>query len=774
MPEVTAGHTFFLEEWELQPGDLISYYVVARDNRTGSGEEAVSDIYFIDVRPFRRDYSQAEQRPQAGGQQGGARGQGGMGGSLSELQREVVAATFNLLRDREGYTTEEFSENTVSVALAQGRVREEVSGLLEQMNSRGISQSDPHFQEIAELLPGAIEDMESAEGLLREQEPEDALAPEQQALRVLLKAEETYERQVAQQQGGGGGGGGGGGANADELADLFELELDKLQNQYETVQRGERQQADDQVDELMERLKELARRQQQEIERQRRRAEAQQGTGGGSGGDTQRALAEEAEETARQLQELSRRTGDERLAETARRLQEAAEAMRRSASGSGRSQGVADAASALDDLDQAQRRLERTREDRAQEEILDALDRVNRLAESQEEVRQGVERLSDAPGEREAGIRRLHERKDEMLRETYELERDLVQMQQSVFGENPEASEELGDAAEAISEAKLKEKLAYSKGIVEQRDRETALRWEEEIAGDIENLRREVAEAARVFEGGVPDREMEEALDETRDLVRGTESLGRRLQARGEAEGSQEQQEGAGESRGDQPGQGDEQGQSGGQGNDQAQGAGEQRGQSGEGGEQTGEGRGQAGEQGGQSDQGREGGGQGQAQGEGQEGGGRGGEATEGTRADATQRDPGPMGGATRGDPRPFTEEEIRQFTREFAQRLAQARDLRGALEEAGRDVGDLDDAIRAMEALREEEAYGDLPQIALLQEQLRESLKRLEFVLRREVEGEDQGRAALSGTDDVPEGFRRLVEEYFRSLARRSGGGGT
>ena len=41
----------------------------------------------------------------------------------------------------------------------------------------------------------------------------------------------------------------GGGADADDLADLFELELDQLQNQYETVERGEREQANEQVDE---------------------------------------------------------------------------------------------------------------------------------------------------------------------------------------------------------------------------------------------------------------------------------------------------------------------------------------------------------------------------------------------------------------------------------------------------------------------------------------------------------------------------------------------
>ena len=77
-----------------------------------------------------------------------------------------------------------------------------------------------------------------------------------------------------------------------------------------------------------------------------------------------------------------------------------------------------------------------------------------------------------------------------------------------------------------------------------------------------------------------------------------------------------------------------------------------------------------------------------------------------------------------------------------------------------------------AMEELGDPETYGDLPQIALLQEQIRENLRRLEFTLRREIEGETPGRAALTGSDEVPEGFRKLVEEYFKNLARRGGGG--
>jgi hypothetical protein len=50
--------------------------------------------------------------------------------------------------------------------------------------------------------------------------------------------------------------------------------------------------------------------------------------------------------------------------------------------------------------------------------------------------------------------------------------------------------------------------------------------------------------------------------------------------------------------------------------------------------------------------------------------------------------------------------------------------------------------------------------------------LKRLEFGLRRDVEGEADQRATLTGADEVPDGYRRLVEEYYRTLARGGPGG--
>jgi hypothetical protein len=63
---LSGAHTFFLEEYSLKPGDFISYYAKARDNGAEGGHESTSDIYFMEVRPFDRNFRQAQQ--QGGGE----------------------------------------------------------------------------------------------------------------------------------------------------------------------------------------------------------------------------------------------------------------------------------------------------------------------------------------------------------------------------------------------------------------------------------------------------------------------------------------------------------------------------------------------------------------------------------------------------------------------------------------------------------------------------------------------------------------------------------
>ena len=66
LPEVSAGHTFYFEELGVQPGDFVSYFARAADNDGVAGpKRASSDLYFVQVRPLKKEFRRAES--QAGG-----------------------------------------------------------------------------------------------------------------------------------------------------------------------------------------------------------------------------------------------------------------------------------------------------------------------------------------------------------------------------------------------------------------------------------------------------------------------------------------------------------------------------------------------------------------------------------------------------------------------------------------------------------------------------------------------------------------------------------
>jgi hypothetical protein len=57
--KVSGTHTFFLEELNLEPGDIIAYHAEALDNNTRSGPSGgVSEIYFIEIRPFKERFEE--------------------------------------------------------------------------------------------------------------------------------------------------------------------------------------------------------------------------------------------------------------------------------------------------------------------------------------------------------------------------------------------------------------------------------------------------------------------------------------------------------------------------------------------------------------------------------------------------------------------------------------------------------------------------------------------------------------------------------------------
>jgi hypothetical protein len=85
--------------------------------------------------------------------------------------------------------------------------------------------------------------------------------------------------------------------------------------------------------------------------------------------------------------------------------------------------------------------------------------------------------------------------------------------------------------------------------------------------------------------------------------------------------------------------------------------------------------------------------------------------------------------------------------------------------------VSQLDRMIAQLRALEAARVYSDAEELQRLQGAVVEGFKSFEFALRRAVEGDLRDRPLLGGTSDVPPEYRKMVEDYYKALARREAG---
>ena len=126
------------------------------------------------------------------------------------------------------------------------------------------------------------------------------------------------------------------------------------------------------------------------------------------------------------------------------------------------------------------------------------------------------------------------------------------------------------------------------------------------------------------------------------------------------------------------------------------------------------------------------------------------------------------QGGGGWGDRRPagYSPDDVRQFRNEVRQWTREAENLRRSLQQQRIDPKELDAILRNLRALDSDKVYQDASERARLQSQVTEGVKRFEYGLRRRLEGTGN-QVLLSGSDEVPEQFRKLVEQYYKSLSK-------
>ncbi|MPZ17044.1 MAG: DUF4175 family protein [Luteitalea sp.] len=304
---VTGGHTLFLEELDVQPGDFVSYYARAVDVGRGKRPtEARSDIFFLEVRPFAEEFAAAQSQAMA---------MAGGGGGLKDLaaaQKDLIIATWKLERRANGGQS---TQDIRALGRAQAELRDQAAQQAARASFGGLRRQrdgDDDDDQAGARLPiaRAVEAMSRAAEALSKQQTSAALPHEMEAYNQLLRAGADVQRRlVARQQGGGRGGGRSG---TEDLSALFDRELLREQTTNYAQQSTASQASESRESSALERLRELARRQDDLARAQRELARNRARTNDEEVKRHLERLTREQEELERQARELARELDEQR------------------------------------------------------------------------------------------------------------------------------------------------------------------------------------------------------------------------------------------------------------------------------------------------------------------------------------------------------------------------------------------------------------------------------------------------------------------------------
>ena len=361
--KANLNHLLELELLKMQPGGLISYYLWAEDlGPDGALRKNYSDIFFGEIRPFEEIFRQGQpgqSSSQQSEQQDGASSQQDPAMQLAEMQKEIISATWNIRRRPSGSALSDQDSEDLNVVLeSQEEAMNQAQTMLEELTdaeaTEAMNQAREAMSQAADSLYDGVHDR-SLTALSQ------ALVHEQQAYQWLLKSRPN-ESNVTQGQGGGGGGGGG-----RSQQQLNQLDLTEEQDRYETQSQASGSQTTEQNESLQQlnRLKDLARRQEDLNERLQ---------------ELQTALTQAADEEQRETleRELKRLRDEQR-----RMLEDMDELNERLA----QSQDP-DNAQAMDQLDQIRNQAQQAAEAIDNEAISSALAAGSRAQEGLESMRE--------------------------------------------------------------------------------------------------------------------------------------------------------------------------------------------------------------------------------------------------------------------------------------------------------------------------------------------------------------------------------------------------
>ena len=533
---VDGRYTFYLEEFDVEPGDIISYYAHAVDNNTHTGPgEASSDIYFLEIRPFNEDFQEreAEQGPP-------------MPDPLLEIlasQKQIIRETAKHISAEPSSVTEEYRSAVKKTADKQDKLKDKTQELADEfsMAMQGESAVTP---EILMNLEDAIQKMREATDSLNAVQPVAAIPAEQEALELLIKVSLELPQILMQMRN-----------SNPQLAEDLELEMEELQSELEEQQNELDMEMQEETQEMLDQARQMLAEQQQLSQQSQQLgrenepspSEMQQNS------QQQGQLSQQAQQMAQQLstmQQNAQGSQGQRLDQAGQAMQQAGEQMDQASQGMQQQEPQLSAAKgekAEERLQEAIEQLEKVASEFTDAALANAAEQVQQLIDEQSGVQQETQELRNRSQQSE--MRPEDFRKaSELANEQRELQQDLNALENTLENlpeqlreENPEAAQNVTDATRRLTEEQTAGDMSTAQRALQWRSFRAAELNQQEVVETLRQVQGDLQQAQANM-ANTEEEQLEAALQQLQQSREQMADIQRELQAMEGQEQTEEQQ----------------------------------------------------------------------------------------------------------------------------------------------------------------------------------------------------------------------------------------
>lgn len=468
-----------LEHESAAPRQLVSYHFWAEDKGPqGEVRRAMSDMFFADVRHFEDIFREAEAPPPEPGQPEKKTDVD----KLVELQKQIVNATWRVIRETNaGRAMEAAAPDVGTVHESQTLALDQTKGLMEKVEDAEIKTS---LTEAWKSMKDALDPLAQASAEKKRAPLNQAMTFEQSALEWLHRAQSREHNVMRQNQPSES-------MSASQQAkqnQIMSLELKQEEQRYEEEKQAAPEQTAEQQENLqvLNRLKELARRQE--------------------------ALAEKMKELQKQMEKAGTEKEKQELANQLKRLQEEQEQLLKDVDDlKERMENPANAAN----MAEAKEQLEQTRE-----QVMDAAEKLKQqqladAANAATRAQRDLEAMQEDFKEKTA--KRFSDEMKQVRQQAREVAENQKQISEAL--ENQKTGEPSNDTSSSLE--KMLDGSQVARQIEEQSGKVTELlenmrRISEQAEGNNPLLHRRLYETVRNAQTGGLEENLEEARMQSR------------------------------------------------------------------------------------------------------------------------------------------------------------------------------------------------------------------------------------------------------------------